>query len=423
MDRETRQTTQNTVMLYLMTIAKMIFPLLTFPYLTRVLSEECYGVVSYVRSFMTYAQLLIDFGFLLSSVKDIVRANGNREEIGKIAGDTFLAKFILTVLALILLVGTIFFVEILRANLLLTLLSFAAVAASLLLADFLFRGIEKMHLITIVYVAMKGVSTALTFVFVRGDGDVLWIPILDLIGTAVAVAITWGMIVKLGYPIRTHGFRRCLSMLKNSFGYFISNMATTAFGALNTLLVGIFIKDLVQVAYWSVCLQIVSSIQSLYGPITNGVYPQMVRSKQLGLIHKVMLIFMPIVLIGCIICFFFAKFALLVVGGEKYVEAYPLFRCFIPVLFFSFPAMLYGWPTLGAIDKVRETSFTTIFTAVVQVLGLVVLILVGQFTLISIALLRGATELLMMSMRMGITYRNRKCFSDGGQKSDGLCSK
>ena len=53
----------NTIMLYIMSIAKLIFPLLTLPYLTRVLSSDAYGFVSYVKSCMVYIQLLVDFGF------------------------------------------------------------------------------------------------------------------------------------------------------------------------------------------------------------------------------------------------------------------------------------------------------------------------------------------------------------------------
>ena len=72
---------KNTFMLYLMSFAKLILPLLTMPYLTRVLSEEGYGLMSYVRSYMTYMQLFVDFGFILSSVKDIVKADNDKKKV------------------------------------------------------------------------------------------------------------------------------------------------------------------------------------------------------------------------------------------------------------------------------------------------------------------------------------------------------
>lgn len=62
---------------------KSYFPLLTLPYLTRVLSVESYGVVSYVKAVMQYMQLVVDFGFMLSGTKDIVNAKERPRKIGK----------------------------------------------------------------------------------------------------------------------------------------------------------------------------------------------------------------------------------------------------------------------------------------------------------------------------------------------------
>ena len=49
-------------MLYGMNIAKLVFPLLTLPYLTRVLSVQSYAAVAYTKSVMSYMQILVDFG-------------------------------------------------------------------------------------------------------------------------------------------------------------------------------------------------------------------------------------------------------------------------------------------------------------------------------------------------------------------------
>lgn len=401
----------NTFMLYVMSIAKLIFPMVTFPYLTRVLSEETYGFVSYVRNCMTYMQLIVDFGFILSSVKCIVNADGDNDKIGKIVGDTFCSKLILSVASAAVLVVMYFSISVLRLNTMFVILSFVAVALSAFLADFFFRGIEKMHYITIIYVIAKGVSTVLTFVLVKGDASVMWIPVLDIVTNVISVGITVFIIIKMKIKVRVSGIKNCWLMIKDSFTYFLSTVATTAFAALNTVLIGKYYEnDLAQVAYWTVCMNIISAIQGLYAPICNSVYPYMIKEKSLKFIHKIMSIFMPIVVAGCIFSFVIAKTALLIVGGEKYVEAYTLFRWMIPILFFSFPAQVYGWPTLGAVGKVKETTASTVIAAIAQVLGLVVLYVTNNFTLVAIAILRFSTEALMMLIRMSITYKNRDSF-------------
>ena len=401
----------NTIMLYLMTIAKIIFPLITLPYLTRILSVDNYGVVSFVKSYMVYIQLVVDFGFSLSSVKDIVVANNDKKSIGIITGQTILAKLILSAISLIATLILCPFIPLLGNNLLYTLLSFFVIVLSSFLMDFLFQGIEKMHVMTISFVIMKLISTSLTLVLVKSDLDILWIPMLDIISSIIAIIFTLREVHKYKIPIKIKTLKKSIELIKESSVYFISNFATTAFGALNTLLIGIAM-DSTQVAYWSVALQLIAAVNAMYSPIVNGIYPQMVREKSLLLIKKILYIFMPIVIVGCIVFFISAKFIVLIVSGEEYLYSVTVLRYLIPILLISFPVMVTGWPTLGAIGKAKETTITTTVTAVAQVLGLIVLMLINKFTLINVAILRCLTELLMLILRVRYCYIFSNEFND-----------
>lgn len=401
---------KNTTMLYLMNIAKMIFPLLTLPYLTRVLTVECYGVVSYVKAVMQYMQLIVDFGFALSGTRDIVLVKQDKERLNYEVGNILIAKILLSIVAGLVLCIATAAIGILRGNVLYTALSFVVVFLTNFLFDFLFRGLERMEVITIRFVVMKGLAALLTFVFVHSDSDILWIPILDIIGSLVAVVMVLYEIKKLNIRLKFDGFKIILKKIADSAIYFFSNMATTAFMALNTLLVGIFISE-TEVAYWSLCLQMVTAVQALYTPLTDGIYPHMVKSRDFGLIKKAAKIYMPLVTTGCIFTLVVAKYALLILGGEQYVVAANILRALVPVLFFSFLSMLFGWPALGAINKQKETTITTVVTAIVQILGLVLLILIDQFTLINIALLRGATECMLFVYRFLYVRKFRSEFA------------
>lgn len=404
----------NTAMLYILTIAKMIFPLITLPYLTRVLEPATFGVFSYVKSVMSYMQVIIDFGFLLSAVKDITKAVGDRDKINRIIGNTYFAKTLLIGVAFVAMLVMTAAIPILRENWLYTLLAFIAVAASAYLADFLFRGIEKMGFVTIVFVVMKGLSTVLTVIFVKGEEDLLLIPLFDLASTLIADVASWLLFVKMGYKPVFSGIKEAIGALKESWVYFASNMATTAFGALNSLIIGIAFGESdwgkAQIGYWGVCMQLVAAVQSLYNPLINGIFPAMVREKKKSLLLKMTYIFMPIVVAGCVFCWFAADWIIAIVADEGYEAAANVFRALVPVLFLSYPAMLYGWPALGAIGRKRETTLTTIVTAVVQCIGLVVLALCGRFTLIGVALLRGFTELILLLSRLFYCVKYRKEF-------------
>lgn len=389
---------KNTTMLYIMNITKIVLPLITLPYLTRVLSKDCYGTVSYVKAVMQYMQVVVDFGFQLSATRDIVNARKDNKKISQIVGDTLLAKLMLVMLSFVGLIVMIVAIPLLRSNALYTILSFLVVALTCFLMDFLFRGLEEMQVITVRYLVMRSLAAVLTFVFVQNDSDMLWIPVLDIIGSLIAILLVFHEMKKRGIRVEITGIKSAWLKLKESAIFFLSNMASTTFTALNTLLIGIFI-DAEQVAEWSVCLQMVSAVMAMYTPITDGIYPHMVKTKDWNIIKKSAKIFMTIITVGCIFTFFVAQIALFIIGGEKYVTAEPLLRAFIPLLFFSFPAMLYGWPALGAIEKTKETTKTTLITAAMQVMGLFLLLLIGQFNVINLALLRGITEAGMFVMR------------------------
>ena len=402
---------QNTLMLYIMNIAKLIFPLLTLPYLTRVLSVEKYAMVTYVKALMTYAQLVVDFGFLLSATRDIVVAKGDKDKIGCITGEAMLGRVILAGISFVFVAIISFVIPILRQNTAYVILSFAAVAATVFFVDFLFRGLEKMQVITMRYLITRSIATILTFVLIKNDSDILFVPSLEIIGNIIAVGWIWFEVRKNGISVRIGSLKSTLIKIKESFVYFCSSMASTAFGALNTMLIGIFCSAQ-DVAFWGLATQLVNAVQALYTPVTNGVYPHMIREKSIKVIKTVLAIYMPIIVAGCLLIYFKADIFLLLIGGQKYAIVAPLLKWFIPLLFISFPAMLFGWPVLGAIGKTRETTKTTVITAIVQVAGLLVLMGVNRFTLQNIAILRALTEMIMCSMRIGYCYKYRDLFAN-----------
>lgn len=397
-------------MLYLLSAAKMLFPFLTFPYLTRVLSVDGYALMAYVKAVMQYMQLWVDFGFILSATKNIVKAENAPKIINQIVSDTMLARVLLGLAGGVILAILSAFIPLLRDNLLFTWLSYGAVFLSCFMTDYLFRGLEQMQEITIRFVVMKGISTVLTFVLVHSDKDLLYIPILDILSSAAALVLIYFQFGKYNVRLIMPSLKRAWLYLKESSEYFLSSVATTAFGALNTLLIGIFLPE-ADIAVWSVALQLILVVQMCYGPIIDGIYPEMMRHKQLGLIKKLLFIFMPIVILGCVICYFAAPLIIHLAAGDKYTAAIPIFRIMIPVLLFAFPAMLCGWPSLGAIGKVRQTTLTTIISACTQCLGLGILILCGAFTLPLIAIVRDITEGVLLSTRASLVMKYKKDFN------------
>ena len=143
----------------------------------------------------------------------------------------------------------------------------------------------------------------------------------------------------------------------------------------------------------------------LYDPIISSIYPHMVKTKDYSIIKKALLIFMPLILLGVIVCYLLADYGMNLAGGPEYIEAAPIFRILLPLLLFSFPAQLLGFPLLAPIGKEKMASISTVISAVFHVSGLIALIVVGKFTLINIAILRTCTNVVLLSSRVVMAKR------------------
>lgn len=406
---------KNTSMLYLFSIASLVFPLLTLPYLTRVLSIEYYGISAYVKACMVYFAVFLEFGFLLSATRDVVNTNGDCQMMSQIVGAVTMAKALLSTTALFAMFAIFPFLPILGNNKLFTLLSFCAVAINALIPDYLFRGLNSMEVITYRFIVCKAMSVLLTFVLVNGDSDFLLIPLLDLGSSILALALSIGCMHKRNISLPLVPIRLALSTMIKSFTYFISNFATTAFGALCTILIGLYL-NLVDVAYWSLCINLTSAAQSLFSPVLNGIYPYMVSSRDISLIKKILALFMPLIAAACFTAYIFSPQLLSIISGEKYTAATPIFRGLLPMVFISFPAMLFGWPCLGAIDKPRETSITTVTAAIFQISSLIILISMNIFTITNLIITRTTTEFILLVARAMYCFYYRTEFKKGDKK-------
>lgn len=392
-----------------MNFAQLLLPLIVLPYLTRVLTVNGYGIVSYVKSVMMYMTLIIEFGFTLSGTKEVVEAKRDNAKINFIISKITISKLILSVISFVVLLILMRFISLLGAYPLFTILSFFPPMLTIFLFDYLFRGLEKMEVITGRYIIMKGLATILTFLLVKGEKQILLIPLLDILGSIIANIWVLYELKKLNYRFVKVHFKDVLNDISVSFTYFISNIASTAFGALNTLFVGIYLSRR-DVAFWSIIMTLITAVQSMYGPISDGIYPRMIENRSLKLFSKIIIFFIPILLVGSMIAFFGARIVLLFIGGEKYVPAAIYLKECVPLFVITFFSTITGWPLLGSIGKVRETTFTTIIGSIIQLSSLIVLGLTGNFSIELLIFAFTVTTFIMTGMRVCFAYKYRHLF-------------
>lgn len=385
---------------YGLQVAKYIIPFLTLPYLARVLGADAYAIRAYVLSLMTFVQVFLDCGFNLSATKEVVTLRSNKKAVGKLVGDVLLAKFFLIAIGAAATFVITLALPILRANVLYVVLAYSAVAFNCLCPDFVFIGYEKMMPLTTRYVVSKLLCLVLTFLLIKSPKDLLLVPALDVLTSCVALVWTWvGMRKRFGVQCIFSNFKDAFGTLKDSLLYFVSNASSSVHNSFLTLVIGVAVTNQAEIAYWSVMLTAISAVQSLYSPIGSALYPHMLTRKDTSLIRKLTAIALPVLTLGCAAFALLANVVLFILGGDEYVIAAPLLQVLTPVLWFSFFGMLYGWPVLGAFDKVKEMTISTAFGAAFVIVSSLLLLFCHLLTIRTAVIVRVISEAIVCVMR------------------------
>lgn len=397
---------RNTVMQYGLQIAKYLFPLITIPYLTRVLRPDAYAIRAYILAAMTFVQVFLDYGFNAYGTKAIALASGDMNIKAEETSSIVILRTGMAVLGVPILASITLLIPIMRANPVFVAIAYLTVCFKAMLPDFVFQGEEDMGIITQRFVISQAVGTACIFLFIHGPANLLLVPAFELLAALIAFAWSWHNVFNTrGYHLIKIGFDKLRSAFSQSSVFFLSSASTTIFSSLTTLMIGIFITDANQISYWSIAMTAISAIQSLYTPITNSLYPHMVVKHDFALAKKLLYLGVPTVLVGTVAFALLRNTVMLVIGGADYLEGSYVIGLVSPVLFFSYPAMLIGFPILAAVGREKQLTLSSVISAIFHIAGLIVLAGIGQFTISHVAILRDCTEAVLLAARAWFVWR------------------
>jgi PST family polysaccharide transporter len=245
------------------------------------------------------------------------------------------------------------------------------------------------------------VATALIILLIKSADDLLWVPVIETIGAVIALALSWENAVRAYHivPVAVT-LQKVLQVIRDSTTFFVATAATTIFSSLTTLFIGYFITDDAEISYWSIAMSAVGAVQALFSPIVNSLYPHMVHERDFKLLKFLLVLGVPVDIIGTIAFALLSNVIMLILGGEQYMDGAYVIALVAPMLLFSYPAVLLGYPVLAAVGWVKELTVTSVVSAVFHIVGLFVLAASGTFTLESVCVLRCCTEFVLMAGRI-----------------------
>ena len=219
-------------------ILALIVPVITTPYLARVLGEVGNGQISYVSSIITYFTLAAGLGFSVYGQREIAKYRDDKEEKSRVFWEIFITKTITTIVSLAVLAALLFTVGFGETYNLLMLIMALQVLAEIFNIEFLYMGEENFKQIAIRNIVVKIIGIVCIFIFVRTEKDV-WIYALYLASVSVfSYFVMWFGIKRV---ICTVPFKRLrpLRHLKGALIVFLPLVVTSLFTTFDKTMIGL----------------------------------------------------------------------------------------------------------------------------------------------------------------------------------------
>ncbi len=158
----------------LRSILNLLFPLITFPYVSRVLSVDGMGIYNFSNTYVNYFLLIAGLGIATYAVREGAKYRNNTEEISKFASQVFTINIYSTVVAYVLLLGSLLVFKNLNNYISCTLIFGLQIIFTTIGTEWIYTIYEDYSYITIRSIVFKIFSIILLFILVRKPEDYLW---------------------------------------------------------------------------------------------------------------------------------------------------------------------------------------------------------------------------------------------------------
>ncbi len=408
---------KNTLMLYILQFSTYFFSFIVVPYETRVLGPVIYGMVGAAAASMIYFQNVIDFGFILSGTEDVALHREDRGYLSRLFTAITLAKVALALVCAAALMGLCQVIGVWGDHTGFYFLYFLSIFLGSLMPDYLYRGLEQMEVITVRAVLIKAFFTVMIFVTLRDASQYYLIPLLNIIGNGAAflgVYVHLRRRLSIGFckvPLST-----VAAVMKRSSVFFFSRIATTVYTATNTVVLNIVSGTGAVTGYYTSADKLITTAKSGMSPISDSMYPYMVKNRDFRLVKKTLAVLMPLIVLGCIVVGVFARPLCVWFLGAEYGDAAGVLRVMLPVVVVILPSYILGFPTLSPMGLAKHANYSTIAGSVFYLCAMAALFAAGQVTMLHLGALTSATEILIFLYRLAVVWRYRDRMKPEGEK-------
>jgi O-antigen/teichoic acid export membrane protein len=263
-------------MTYILQAANFLFPLITYPYVTRVLGSQGLGRIGFANSIANYFSAIAAFGITSYAVRTCARVRNERKQLGQSAGELLLANAFTTVIAIILFALTVLMVPNFRSQWPFMLIFGIGFASDFIGMIWLYTALENFTYITIRTLAIKCLSLCLIFLFVKSKSDLIIYAVITVFSVILANIVNF-VYAKRQVPIQMHLSVNFMKHYSYTKWFFVQSVALTLFTNMDVTMMG-FVSSEAQIGNYEVAIKIKVLLSTLVSSLGNVFLPRLSKN-------------------------------------------------------------------------------------------------------------------------------------------------
>lgn len=370
MERKLHSIKYNFMMNAILSASSFIFPLITFPYLSRILGAEGNGIISFYSSVVSYFLMFASMGIPTYGIRACAQVRNDRKELSKIVCELMAINVVLTIITALVYLFCLLFVERFKEFSLIYLLNGLTLLLNVFGLNWLYQGLEQYDYITTRSLIVKLLCIILMFVLVKKSQDYskqAAISIIAASGANIFNYIRAHRYVDFKFTISEMNFKRHMKPIAILFA---QTLAISVYTNLDLVMLG-FLKTNTDVGYYNAAIKIKYILLSVVNSLGQVLLPRMsfyAKAKEEKKFLETMTKSVKFTLLLSIpLAIYFVEYALnamMLLAGDKYLGAVLAMKIITLSIIPIGLTGVIGTQVLTAIEKEKYVLISVICGAV-----------------------------------------------------------
>mgnify|MGYP004613532131 CR=1 FL=1 len=369
--KKEKSLTVNFIMNIILSMSAFIFPLITFPYVSRVLLPIGTGKVSFANSIIAYFALFAQLGIPTYGIRACAIVRDDKEKLTKTVQELLIINTIISVLVYIVFIIALFTVPKMRSDSTLFLITSTTIFFNVIGVEWLYKALEQYSYITIRSIIFKFIGLILMFILVKNSSDYVWYGFITIFAASASNIFNFINLHKYVSlkPVGNYNFK---VHLKAVTIFFAMSCATTIYTNLDSVMIG-FIKGATENGYYNAAVRIKSILVSIVTSLGAVLLPRASYYlennyiDEFKKISKKAINFVILISIPMMIYFImFAKESILFLAGDSYAKSIAPMQIIMPTLLFIGLTNIMGIQMLVPLGKEKYVLYSEIAGALID---------------------------------------------------------